>query len=93
MKVKLLRSTMIAGTPTSAGSIIDVEEHIGFMLLNINKAEEYKAEEPKVNKRPNFERMTKLNLESYGKDLGLELDITKTKTELITEIETAIPNT
>ena len=52
MKVKLLRNIMIAGTPTSAGSIVDVEEHIGFMLVNINKAEEYKAEEPKVGKKP-----------------------------------------
>ena len=51
MKLKLLRNTMIAGTPTSAGSIVDVEEHIGFMLVNINKAEEYKAEEPKVEKK------------------------------------------
>ena len=90
MKLKLLRNTMIAGTPTSAGSIVDVEEHIGFMLVNINKAEEYKAEEPKVEKKPNFERMTKLNLEAYGKNIGLELDISKTKTELISEIQTAI---
>ena len=93
MKLKLLRNTMIAGTPTSAGSIIDVEDHIGFMLLNIHKAEEVKEEEPKVTKTPNFERMTKLNLESYGKDLGLQLDITKTKTELISEIQTAISTT
>ena len=84
---------MIAGTPTSAGSIVEVEEHIGFMLLNIHKAEEVKEEEPKVNKIPNLERMTKLNLESYGKDLGLQLDITKTKTELISEIQTAISTT
>ena len=93
MKLKLLRNTMIAGTPTSAGSIVEVEEHIGFMLLNIHKAEEVKEEKPKVIKTPNFERMTKLNLESYGKDLGLELDITKTKTELISEIQTAISTT
>ena len=93
MKLKLLRNTMIAGTPTSAGSIIDVEDHIGSMLLNIHKAEEVKAEKPKVDKKPNFERMTKLNLETYGKELGLELDITKTKSELITEIQTAISTT
>ena len=49
MKLKLLRNTMIAGTPTSAGSIIDVEDHIGFMLLNIHKAEEVKAEQPIVD--------------------------------------------
>ena len=84
---------MIAGTPTSAGSIVEVEEHVGFMLLNIHKAEEVKEEEPKVTKTPNFERMTKLNLETYGKELGLELDVTKTKTELISEIQTAISTT
>ena len=63
------------------------------MLLNIHKAEEVKEEEPKVTKTPNFERMTKLNLETYGKELGLELDVTKTKTELISEIQTAISTT
>ena len=93
MRLKLLRNTMIAGTPTSAGSIVEVEDHIGFMLLNIHKAEEVKEEEPKVTKTPNFERMTKLNLETYGKELGLELDVTKTKTELISEIQTAISTT
>ena len=81
---------MIAGTPKSAGSIVDVEEHIGYMLVNINKAEEYIALKPKSEKKPNFERMSKLNLEAYGKDIGLELDISKTKTELISEIQTAI---
>ena len=30
---------MVAGTPTSAGSIIDVEKHIGEMLIGIGKAE------------------------------------------------------
>ena len=30
---------MIAGTPTSAGSIVDVEPHIGDMLIGIGKAE------------------------------------------------------
>ena len=93
MRLKLLRNTMIADTPTSAGSIVEVEEHVGFMLLNIHKAEEVKEEEPKVTKTPNFERMTKLNLETYGKELGLELDVTKTKTELISEIQTAISTT
>ena len=39
MKVSLLRNTMIAGTPKSAGSIVDVEQHIGDMLIGIGKAE------------------------------------------------------
>ena len=63
------------------------------MCIRDSKAEEVKAVEPKVDKQPNFERMTKLNLEAYGKEIGLELDITKTKTELITEIQTAISTT
>ena len=39
MKVSLTRDVMIAGTPTSAGTIIDVEKHIGDMLIGIGKAE------------------------------------------------------
>ena len=40
MKVSLLRNVMVAGTPTSAGSVIDVEKHIGEMLIGIGKAEQ-----------------------------------------------------
>lgn len=90
MKIKLLRDTMITGTPTSAGTIVEVEDHIGFMLLNIHKAEEVKVVETKVDKQPNFERMTKLELESFGSDQGLELDLSKTKKQLITELQTAL---
>ena len=36
---------MITGTPTSAGTIVEVEDHIGFMLLNIHKAEKVKVVE------------------------------------------------
>ena len=39
MKVKLLRATMIAGTPTSAGTIVDVEEQTGNYLIAVEKAE------------------------------------------------------
>ena len=90
MKVKLLRDTMITGTPTSAGTIVEVEDHIGFMLLNIHKAEKVKVVETKVDKQPNFDRMTKLELESFGSDQGLELDLSKTKKPLITELQTAL---
>lgn len=81
---------MIAGTPSSAGSIVEVEDHIGFMLLNIHKAEEVKVVETKVDKQPNFVRMTKAELESFGSDQGLELDLNKTKKQLITELQTAL---
>ena len=39
MKVSLTRNVMIAGTPKSAGSIVDVDQHIGDMLIGIGKAE------------------------------------------------------
>ena len=90
MKVKLLRDTMIAGTPTSAGSIVDIPDHLGVMLINISKAEEFTKEEPKDDDSPNFESMTKSELDTYGKNIGLELNLRQTKTQLITEIQTAI---
>ena len=90
MKIKLLRDTMITGTPTSAGTIVEVEDHIGFMLLNIHKAEKVKVVETKVDKQPNFDRMTKLELESFGSDQCLDLDLSKTKKQLITELQTAL---
>ena len=39
MKVKLLRATMIAGTPTSAGTIVDVDKQAGEYLVAVEKAE------------------------------------------------------
>ena len=39
MKVKLLRATMIAGTPTSVGTIVDVEQQTGQYLIAVEKAE------------------------------------------------------
>ena len=57
MKVKLLRNTMIAGTPTSAGSIIDVEDHIGFMLLNIHKAVEADIKKEKFFRAASLEML------------------------------------
>ena len=41
MKVKLLRATMIAGTPTSVGTIVDVEQQTGQYLIAVEKAELY----------------------------------------------------
>ena len=90
MKLKLLRNTMIAGTPTSAGSIIDVEDHIGDLLINLHKAELSLTPKPKSPDKPNFDRMTKLELDSFGSEKGLELDLSKTKKQLIAEIQTAL---
>ena len=100
MKVSLLRNTMIAGTPKSAGSIVDVEQHIGDMLIGIGKAEavveaceapiaEPVAEET-VEEKTDFSSMTKAQLETYGRSIGLELDKRLNKSTLLTQIEEAI---
>ena len=102
MKVSLLRNVMIAGTPTSAGSIVDVESHIGEMLIGIGKAEavveaceapiaEPVIDEPDVSS--NLSNMTKAQLEVYGRSIGLELDKRLNKSTLISQIETAISKT
>ena len=91
---------MIAGTPTTAGSIVDVEPHIGDMLIGIGKAEavveaceapiaEPVAEET-VEEKTDFSSMTKAQLETYGRTIGLELDKRLNKSTLLTQIEEAI---
>ena len=91
---------MIAGTPTSAGSIVDVEPHIGDMLIGIGKAEavveaceapiaEPVAEET-VEEKTDLSSMTKAQLETYGRTIGLELDKRLNKSTLLTQIEEAI---
>ena len=101
MKVKLLRATMIAGTPTSAGSIVDVDQHIGSYLTGVGKAEEVveacpapsASKETVVESKPtdtdktDFSLMTKAELEAYGRDLGIELDKRQNKTDLIEKLE------
>jgi len=98
MKVSLTRDVMIAGTPTSAGTIIDVEKHIGDMLIGIGKAEtvveacEAPIAEPVVKKPEavtDLSSMTKAELEVYGRSIGLELDKRLNKTTLISQIEEA----
>ena len=92
MKVSLLRDTMIAGTPTSAGSIVDVEPHIGDMLIGIGKAEAVveACEAPIAEPVTDFSSMTKAQLETYGRSIGLELDKRLNKSTLLTQIEEAI---
>ena len=101
MKVKLLRATMIAGTPTSAGTIVDVEEQTGNYLIAVEKAElaVEACEAPIASKKPvvepeptdsdevDFSQMTKSQIETYGRSLGIELDRRQTKTELIAKLE------
>ena len=104
MKVKLLRATMIAGTPTSAGTIVDVKEQTGQYLIAVEKAELFVevCEAPIASKEPvvepestdsdevDFSQMTKAQLEAYGRTLGLELDRRQNKTTLIAELEAYI---
>jgi len=101
MKVKLLRPTMIAGVPTDSGSIVDVEKHTGEYLVAIDKAElvvevceapvastETVVElEPTNSDEVDFSEMTKSQIETYGRKLGIELDRRQNKTDLIAQLE------
>jgi len=92
---------MIAGTPTSAGTIVDVEQQTGNYLIAVEKAElavevceaPIASKEPVVEPEPtdsdkvDFSEMTKSQIETYGRSLGIELDKRQTKTELISKLE------
>ena len=79
---------MIAGTPTSAGTIVDVEKQAGEFLVAVEKAElvvetceaPTASTEPVVEPEPtdsdkvDFSQMTKSQIETYGRQLGIELD-------------------
>ena len=101
MKVKLLRATMIAGTPTSAGTIVDVKEQAGNYLIAVDKAElaveaceapiastePVDESEPTDSDEVDFSQMTKSQIETYGRKLGIELDRRQNKTTLIAKLE------
>ena len=92
---------MIAGTPTGVGTIVDVEEQTGQYLIAVEKAElavevckaPIASTEPVVEPEPtdsdevDFSQMTKAQLETYGRELGIELDKRQTKTDLIAKLE------
>ena len=92
---------MIAGTPTSAGTIVDVKEQTGQYLIAVENAElaVEVCEAPIASKEPvvepessdsdkvDFSQMTKAQLEAYGRTLGIELDKRQNKTTLIAELE------
>ena len=92
---------MIAGTPTSAGTIVDVKEQAGNYLIAVDKAElaveaceaPIASTEPVVEPEPtdsdevDFSQMTKAQLETYGRELGIELDKRQTKADLIAKLE------
>ena len=101
MKVKLLRATMIAGVPTDSGSIVDLKKQSGDYLVATGKAELVveTCEAPIASKEPivesestesdkiDFSQMTKSQIETYGRNLGIELDRRQNKTDLITKLE------
>ena len=92
---------MIAGIPTDAGTIIDVEKQAGEYLIAIDKAElavevceaPIASTEPVVESEPDdsdeidFSQMTKSQIETYGRKLGIELDRRQNKTDLIAKLE------
>ena len=92
---------MIAGTPTSAGTIVDVKEQTGQYLIAVEKAElavevceaPIASTEPVIEPEPtdsdkvDFSQMTKAQLEAYGRTLGIELDKRQNKTTLISVLE------
>ena len=95
---------MIAGVPTDSGSIVDIKEQNGEYLVAIGKAElvvetceaptastepEVESEDTESDK-VDFSQMTKSQIETYGRQLGLELDRRHNKADLITELEAFI---
>ena len=92
---------MIAGVSTDSGTIVDVEEQAGNYLVAIEKAElaVEVCEAPIASKEPvvesesaksdevDFSQMTKSQIETYGRSLGIELDRRQNKTTLISQLE------
>ena len=92
---------MIAGVPTDSGSIVDLDQQSGEYLVAIGKAElvvetceaPTASTEPEVELEPtdsdevDFSQMTKSQIETYGRKLGIELDRRKNKTDLIAKLE------
>ena len=94
---------MIAGTPTSVGTIVDVEEQTGQYLIAVEKAElavevceasiastesvTIVEQESTNSDEVDFSQMTKSQIETYGRKLGIELDRRQNKTALIAELE------
>jgi len=51
MKIKVLRSTKIAGQTYAAGDVADVENHIGFEMIAMGKCEAHEDAAPVVEDR------------------------------------------
>ena len=92
---------MIAGTPTSAGTIVDVDKQAGEYLVAVEKAElaveaceaPIASTEPVVepeltnSDKVDFSEMTKSQIETNGRKIGIELDRRQNKTDLIAKLE------
>ena len=94
---------MIAGIPTDAGSIVELEQQSGEYLVAVEKAElaveaceapiastesvTIVEQEPTHSDALDFSQMTKSQIETYGRKLGIELDRRQNKTTLISVLE------
>ena len=52
MKVKIIRNVMVAGVRKDSGSTIEVENHVGALLIGLGKAEEVTKEKPAPKPAP-----------------------------------------
>ena len=92
---------MVAGVPTDSGSIVDVDKQAGEYLVGVGKAElavevceapiastePVDESEPTNSDEVDFSQMTKSQIETYGRSLGIELDRRQNKTTLIAKLE------
>ena len=92
---------MIAGVSTDSGTIVDVEEEACNYLIAVEKAElavevceaPIASTEPVVepeltnSDKVDFSEMTKSQIETYGRKIGIELDRRQNKTTLISQLE------
>lgn len=99
---KTVASTWGASIHLKAGEPRQVGEDFGLLCLQQGCTEVKKGDEPVVEEvveeaveevveesSPDFNSMTKVQLEEYGRTIGIELDRRKKKSALIEELEAA----
>ena len=98
---KTVASTWGASIHLKAGEPRQVGDDFGLLCLQQGCTEVKKGDEPVVEEveeaveevveesSPDFNSMTKVQLEEYGRTIGIELDRRKKKSALIEELEAA----
>ena len=99
---KIVASTWGASIHLKAGEPRQVGDDFGLLCLQQGCTEVKKGDEPVVEEvveeaveevveesSPDFNSMTKVQLEEYGRTIGIELDRRKKKSALIEELEAA----